>query len=129
MKSILITVFLLFISNFLFAQSEADLIGKWKIDNVSLLGKQSADAQKRVESVIAIFKKATFDFKANHQFQFNIDIPDLRIQKANWKYDPVSKLVNVSSNQIMIKVEKIENEGVYFYIEETPIKLKVSKML
>lgn len=118
----------------LYAQDNKFLIGKWTVEEVTV-PKDSIpkDKENEMKIIIDAFKKSSFQFFENGKFVFDFLFEDMKITNANWTYNSNNKTIlitevkNVRSNLMIIKVDIKSNNETYFYLEETPIILKVKK--
>lgn len=115
--------------------SEIDLIGTWKVENISYLWKLTTEEEQQMKFLEEKFKKSQFDFQEDKHFYFNIDFKDLEIKNAHWKLDKTETTIIVQSwedknsdNIILMLVETIkEADKFFFIISETPLKLEMRK--
>lgn len=136
-----LTLLLLVISTITYGQSlsEKEIIGTWEVEKISGdFPKMSGEQQKRMDALKAAFLGATFDFKEDRTFNFNIEFMkelDEMMKNVHWKFNTNNTEViiqewkdkDTDSYQLMgINVSK-KNGIVYFIMAESPFVLEMKK--
>lgn len=123
------------------AQEASDLWGTWKVQELIVNSPNlSQDEKERLSEMKASWEQATFTFSRDYHFAFTVgstnnDAVFGNIKDGYWKYNPSTKIVKICDwkDQValepvimIIRVEK-SNAEITFYLEETPVQLKVKK--
>jgi len=146
------SVFIIGFSCFCCALSSAQVfepnvvVGTWRVvgDEINFPPSPDKSIEKQLAEFKAQFLHAVFVFQADYNFSFNINIDELKVQKAHWKYNPNNhryeiqswKDKDVNNSFLMILELKKEGDKTYFLLptdddfpKEVSIKLEVVKML
>lgn len=148
-KNILIIGFCSFCITIAVAQqttANIDITGTWKVLGGEINTPPAPD--KAIDEQLAAYKElflhSQFVFQADHNFNFNIAIAELKIQKGHWKYNANNKryeiqewAVKEKNNSLLMEIELIKKGDKTFFViptdEELPkefsIKLEVVKLL
>jgi hypothetical protein len=123
-------------STTLFAQTQNDLIGDWTVINLGLSENLAPDMKTKLADMTEKFQKASFHFKSNGEFTFDIPEKNLQIKSAKWNFEKTKKRVSISGKDPKGHVGNLMNFDVrivqstyYFLIEETPFTLEVKKVV
>jgi hypothetical protein len=117
---------------------ESELIGVWKVQNVigEVPKMPKKEQQQKMNSFLAAFKKATFEFKKDHSFILNIDFIELSnmMKNVHWKLKNdsqimIQELKDKGSDKYQLMGIKIsQKEGKTFFImTESPFVLEMKK--
>ena len=122
-----------------------DIVGKWKVVGGEF--NTPKPLTKAIEKQIKVFKElffhSVFVFQADHNFNFNIAITEMKIQKGHWKYNENKNRYVIQdwkdkdkNNSDLMDIEmKRDGDKTYFVLptdDELPgfsIKLEVVKMI
>jgi hypothetical protein len=113
------------------------LIGKWKVVKVvthleEVVPKESLSKIGEMEDA---FLKSSFEFKADGNFNFNINLKDFSIKNAHWKFDAASNSVIVQEWKdkdkpkpmlLELNIQKV-GDKIIFIPMETFTELEVKK--
>lgn len=123
-----------------------EVVGAWKVVETEITFPMTTDKSlaKQIAGVKEQFLHSVFVFHADNNFSLNINIDELKIQKAHWKYNQNNNRYEIqlwedkdNSNSFLMVIE-VKKEGVKTYIviltdgdlpKEYSIKLEVVKML
>lgn len=135
-KVIFILFFLINVSVFSQTITETNLIGTWKVTNLS--GETppplNKEHQKKLEELINAFKNATFEFKKDKTFNFNIDFVELgeMLKNKKWEFDSENLKINIkdtTDNGLLMVIDIVKNKNQFlFLLSETPFVLEVKKL-
>lgn len=139
MKKLINTLFILFIFLSATAQvNEQEITGKWKakavsINNAMLDGEEDKNA---IEAIKEAFLNATFNFKADHNFDMDISVKDIALANHHWKINPASGDIYVQEwkdkdkNEILVMIIQVRKKDgkIFFLLQETPIIVEVVRM-
>jgi hypothetical protein len=123
-----------------------DVIGTWRVvgGEVNFPPAPNNKKKKQVEAAKQQFLHSVFVFKEDHNFNFNIAISDLKIQKGHWKYNEkldqyeIQKWEDKDKDNSFLMIVEVQKEGdeTYFVLPtdgDTPkevfIKLHVVRIL
>lgn len=135
-KAIFTLFFLINITVFSQTITEKNLIGTWKVINLSgetppALNKEH---QIKLDELINAFKNASFEFKKNKTFNFNIDFVELgeMLKNKKWEFDTENFKVNIKDNTdngLLMVIDIVKNKDQFmFLLSETPFILEVEKL-
>jgi hypothetical protein len=134
MKRIIVIIALVFLGSYVMAQDQ--VIGRWKVVKASLqAGNVSKEEKKLFESLKNSFMKSTFEFRADHNFSFNIEMKDWAMKNEYWKYSPKTKSYLIvewkdKTKDMPLLMEifvQTQGDRTIFILSETPIILEVQK--
>lgn len=117
--------------------NEKEIIGTWKVLKIQVEPNNpfSADKKAELEILKSAFLKSVFYFKEDHNFTFNLEIDDLKITKAHWKYEEATKSYliqewkdkNLKKPLLMEITTKKIGDKIIFMISESFFELEVRK--
>lgn len=133
-----ITLFFIVICSVSFGQSinETELIGTWKVENLSGDFPQMPKEQQQIMDLLkTAFKNATFDFKEDKRFNFNIDFIELdeMMKNVHWKLDSGKSEIIIqewkdkdTDKYHLMGITVLRKEGkIFFILTESPFVLEV----
>lgn len=113
-----------------------DIVGTWQVVGGEIQTPKAPIGQKnQIEAYKQMFMHSTFVFKADYNFNLDIEIDELKIQNGHWKYNAASNSYQIqqwadkdkNNSFLMEIVVKKENDKVYFILptdELLPEKFK-----
>lgn len=93
----------------------------------------SQNQAEKLNALITAFSKSSFRFEEGGKFSFDFPFNEMQIPEGKWSFDSIKKSIKITevkdqnSVLMMINIEKGVNGEIYFYLLETPLKLKVKK--
>lgn len=116
--------------------TEADLIGKWAVNEMI-----DKPTEAQFKPILEAFEKSTFNFKPNKQIEitttnatelFNLMKMEIFNEEAKWQFDESEQLVRIGNENegfswMIIKI-KSNNEEPIFHIEETELTMRLRKL-
>jgi hypothetical protein len=122
-----------------------DIVGKWKVvgGEINTPKPPTKTMVKQIKDFKEMFFHSVFIFQADHYFNFNIAISEMKIQKGHWKYNENKNRYviqdwkdkdKINSDLMDIEVKR-DGDKTYFVLptdDELPgfsIKLEVVKMI
>lgn len=139
MKPYITILFILFCSvSFGQEINEAELIGTWKIVNIDGdFPQMPEEEQKKMDALKDAFKNATFDFKKDNYFNFNIDFIEIgeMMNNVHWKFNSgKSEIIiqdwknkDTDNYHLMDIIVSKRNGKTFFIMTESPFILEVTK--
>lgn len=106
---------------------ETDLPGSWKVLSIvrmELEGEISPKANKKeIETFKNELRRSTFMFNSGQIFSYDINVPELRVKRGRWRYDPAKKAVIVTEwtdkRSVIMTLFPVRKEGkIYFIMDE-----------
>lgn len=116
--------------------TEADLIGKWAVNEMI-----DKPIEAQFKPILEAFEKSTFNFKPNKQIEitttnatelFNLMKMEIFNEEAKWQFDESEQLIRIGNENegfswMIIKI-KSNNEEPIFHIEETELTMRLRKL-
>jgi hypothetical protein len=116
--------------------SSRDIIGRWKVVNVTIAAVETPDGSAQdVGPIKKAYLTSMFRFNADKHFSFDIDYQKMKIHDAHWKYDDKTKEYIIqdwkdkdTDKAVLMKLStKKEGDKILFLISESPVLLEVKK--
>ena len=91
------------------------------------------DKEDVLKDITEALKTSTFQFDKNWKCIFDFSFEEMKITNGVWSYDSITKIITIKeagdnkSIVMQITVEKLTNGEYFFYLQETPVRLKMIK--
>lgn len=120
----LIFIFSVFWSSFFFSQiTKSDLLGTWRVKNVSYNYKISNPSEKmKIEAMKKLFLQASFVFRNNNTADFNISSSEIAVKNGTYKIE-MENVVSIHKGKDKMMKFFVENkkQKTYFVIADAQI--------
>lgn len=120
----LILIFFVFWSSFFFSQiTKSDLLGTWRVKNVSYNYKISNPSEKmKIEAMKKLFLQASFVFRNNNTADFNISSSEIAVKNGTYKIE-MENVVSIHKGKDKMMKFFVENkkQKTYFVIADAQI--------
>ncbi|WP_321297258.1 hypothetical protein [Marinifilum fragile] len=136
----ILTLLLLLISIITFGENieESDLIGTWKVINLTGdFPPMPSEQHKQIDLLKVAFRESTFEFNADHSFSLKIDFNDFSdmMKNVHWKFNKEKSNVLIqewkdkeSAKSILLEIIIEQRNGkIIFVLPESPFELEVVK--
>lgn len=131
MKKIVLTLLTLLLVNFLQAQIETKIIGKWKV--LSIESNKDSRLNDEEERQFELLKKAKVEFEADGHAKFKQIFSSFNIPDGYWYYNKekdgifITEWDNRKNDLMRLWYEELDNGQLKLFLDETPFVLTVVK--